>query len=163
MVTAVINVDDRVFQGLSKNPWYVTFRNDVEWKGFDLGLVFLAKLGWNGETQEPFNWRQEYIKNHNWYNVPYWTPGNARNDAARVNSIRLLEDQAVLSKDYVRLQNVSLGYSLPTAVLEKMNFDRVRFAVNIENAAVFTSWIYGDPESEREMPRIYSFSLDFTF
>jgi TonB-linked SusC/RagA family outer membrane protein len=159
----VINVDDRVFQGLSKNPWYVTFRNDVEWKGFDLGLVFLAKLGWNGETQEPFNWRQEYIKNHNWYNVPYWTPGNARNDAARVNSIRLLEDEAVLSKDYVRLQNVSLGYSLPPAVLEKMNFDRVRFAVNIENAAVFTSWIYGDPESEREMPRIYSFSLDFTF
>jgi hypothetical protein len=159
----VINVDDRTFQGYRKNPWYITFRNDLEWKGFDLGLVFLAKLGWNGETRQPFNWDQQYIKNHNWFDIPYWTPGNARNDAARVNSIRLLDHEAVLSKDYVRLQNVSLGYSLPPAVLEKMNFDRVRFAVNIENAAVFTSWIYGDPESEREMPRIYSFSLDFTF
>ena len=41
--------------------------------------------------------------------------------------------------------------------------DRVRLALNIENAAVMTEWIYGDPESEREMPRTYSFSLDFTF
>lgn len=159
----VINLDDREFLGLRQNPWYITFRNDLEWKGFDFGLVFLAKLGWYGETAEPFNWAQQYIKNHNWYNIPYWTPQNAINDAARVNSIRLLEHEAVLSKDYVRLQNVSLGYSLPANVLEKLSMDRVRLAVNIENAAVFTSWIYGDPESEREMPRIYSFSLDFTF
>ena len=63
----------------------------------------------------------------------------------------------------MRLQNASIGYSLPATVLEKAYIDRLRLAVNIENAAVFTSWIYGDPESLREMPRIYSFSLDLTF
>jgi TonB-linked SusC/RagA family outer membrane protein len=159
----VINVDDKVFLGLRNNPWYLTFRNDFEWKGFDLGVVFLAKLGYKGVTTEPFNWSQQYIKNHNWYNIPYWTPQNARNDAARVNSIRLGGHELALNRSYVRLQNVSLGYTLPAAVLDKVNMDRVRLAVNIENAAVFTPWIYGDPESQSEMPRTYSFSLDFTF
>ncbi|MBV6639537.1 MAG: SusC/RagA family TonB-linked outer membrane protein [Cyclobacteriaceae bacterium] len=159
----LINVEDKVFLGLDQNPWYVTLRNDVEWNGFDLGLVFLGKLGWLGQTIQPFNWEQGYIKNHNWRKVPYWTPNNQIDDAARINSIRLGGIQAALSKNYVRLQNVSLGYSLPSALLENINFTRVRLALNIENAAVWTPWIYGDPESEREMPRTYSFSLDFTF
>tara|TARA_Y100001980_G_C14556574_1_gene348674 strand:+ start:1504 stop:4689 length:3186 start_codon:yes stop_codon:yes gene_type:complete len=158
-----IDADDRVFLGLTENPWYITFRNDIEFRGFDLGLVFLGKLGWLGRTIQPFNWEQGYIKNHNWYKLPYWTPNNQIDDAARINSIRLLGIESALSKNYVRLQNVSLGYSLPASMLDKINFSRVRLALNIENAAVFTNWIYGDPESEREMPRTYSFSLDFTF
>ena len=43
-----IDVDDKVFLGLKNNPWYITFRNDVEFKGFDFGLVFLAKIGYKG-------------------------------------------------------------------------------------------------------------------
>ncbi|MCK5467458.1 MAG: hypothetical protein KAI99_03085, partial [Cyclobacteriaceae bacterium] len=150
-----LDVDDKVFQGLKKNPWYLTLRNDLEWKGFDLGVVFLAKLGYKDDTNYPFNNRQEYIKNHNWFNLPYWTPLNPINDAARINSISF-DNDAWISKSYLRLQNVSVGYSLPRNVLDKMNFDRVRLAINIENAGVWSEWIWGDPESEREMPRTYS-------
>jgi hypothetical protein len=157
-----IDVDDKVFLGLDNNPWYITFRNDIEYKGFDFGIVFLAKLGYKGGTNFPFNNRQEYIKNHNWYNLPYWTPNNQINDAARINSISF-GNNVWISKSYLRLQNVSLGYSLPPNILEKIYFDRVRLAFNIENAAILTDWFLGDPESEREMPRNYTFSLDFTF
>jgi TonB-linked SusC/RagA family outer membrane protein len=160
---SLINADDKVFLGLRDNPWYLTFRNDFEWKGFDFGLVFLAKIGYLGETTQPFNNSQQYIKNHNWYNIPYWTPLNPINDAAGINSKQLSGHQIAFSRSYLRLQNVSLGYSLPSSVLEKLNFDRVRLAINVENAAVFTDWPYGDPESQREMPRTYSFSLDVTF
>lgn len=158
-----INVDDRVFLGLTQNPWYTTLRNDVEFMGFDLGVVLLGKFGWLGRTIQPFNWEQGLIKNRNWNNLPYWTPNNQIDHAAKINSTRLGEVQAALSKNYVRIQNLSLGYNLPASILEKISFSRVRLAVNVENAAVFTPWIYGDPESEREMPRTYSFSLDFTF
>jgi len=157
-----IDVDDRVFLGLRNNPWYITLRNDVEYKGFDLGIVFLAKLGYIGGSNLPFNNRQDYIKNRNWFDLPYWTPNNPINDAARINSISFGND-IWMNRSYLRLQNVSLGYSLPPSLLEAMKFDRVRFAFNIDNAAVFTPWILGDPESQREMPRTYSFSLDFTF
>jgi len=157
-----IDVDDKVFLGLDNNPWYITFRNDIEFKGFDFGIVLLAKLGYLGGNNYPFNNRQEYIKNHNWFNLPYWTPNNPINDAARINSISF-GNNVYVNRSYLRLQNVSLGYSLPPSLLETINFERVRFAFNIENAAVLTDWIMGDPESQREMPRTYSFSLDFTF
>jgi hypothetical protein len=158
-----IDIDDKVFLGLSQNPWYITWRNDFTWKGFDLGIVFLAKLNYKGRTIQPFNWEQQYIKNHNWYDIPYWTPQNKINDAARINSIRLGGHEMALPRSYVRLQNISVGYSLPASLLDNIKMDRVRVAVNIENAAVMTDWIYGDPESQNEMPRTYSFSLDFTF
>lgn len=143
----------------------MTFRNDFEWKGFDFGLVFLAKLGYFGGSQEPFNNNQEYIKNHNWYKIPYWTPQNGETNFARINSINLGGGQTWINRSYLRLQNVSVGYSLPPSLTEKIKSNRVRLAVNIENAAVFTGWIreLGDPESAREMPRTYSFSLDITF
>lgn len=157
-----LDVDDKTFLGLKRNPWYITLRNDVEYKGFDLGLVFLAKLGYKDDTNYPFNNRQEYIKNHNWFNLPYWTPLNPINDAARINSISF-DNDVWISKSYLRLQNVSVGYSLPQSVLDRMKFDRVRLALNIENVFVASEWIWGDPENEREMPRTYSFSLDFTF
>lgn len=160
-----IDIDDKVFLGLTNNPWYITFRNDFEWKGFDLGLVFLGKFGWKGGTQEPFNNSQQYIKNHNWYTIPYWTPLNGQQNFARINSINLGGGNAWLNRDYIRLQNVSVGYNFPGGILDKLKANRLRLALNIENAAVFTPWerSLGDPESAREMPRTYSFSLDFTF
>lgn len=160
-----IDIDDKVFLGLTNNPWYITLRNDVEYKNFDLGVIFLARLGYKGGTSEPFNNSQQYIKNHNWYDIPYWTPLNGQNDFARINSINLGGGNAWLSQSYLRLQNISVGYSLPQNILEKVKANRVRLAVNVENVAIFTPWIkeLGDPESAREMPRTYSFSLDVTF
>ncbi len=159
----VINSDDKVFQGLSKNPWYTTLRNDVTYKGFDLGVIVLAKLGYKGGSDFPFNNRQEYIKNHNWFDLPYWLPTNPINNAARINSINLGGADYWQSKSYVRIQNIALGYNLPTDLLENIKISRARVAFNIDNVAVFTKWIIGDPESEREMPRTYSFSVDFSF
>jgi TonB-linked SusC/RagA family outer membrane protein len=160
-----IDVDDKVFLGLSNNPWYMTLRNDFEWKGLDLGLVFLAKLGYKGGSTEPFNNSEQYIKNHNWYTIPYWTPLNGQNDFARINSINLGGGNKWLNRSYLRLQNISVGYSLSPGALQKLKATRVRAALNIENVAIFTGWIkgLGDPESAREMPRTYSLSLDFTF
>jgi hypothetical protein len=161
----VINTNDKVFQGLKKNPWYMTLRNDLEWKGFDFGIILLAKLGYKGGTTHPFNNRQEYIKNHNWYTLPYWTPQNARNDAARINSINLggISSPIWLPRSYMRIQNIAMGYNLPSGILEPVKISRARVAFNIDNVAVFTKWIEGDPESMLEMPRTYSFSVDFSF
>ena len=67
------------------------------------------------------------------------------------------------SKNYLRCQNVTLGYNVSSDLLETINFSSARFAINIENAFVLTNWYMGDPESWREMPRVFSFSVDFSF
>ena len=164
----VLNTDDKVFQGTRQNPWHVTFTNDFSYKQFDIGVVFLAKLGYkgnalNGGYDLHMNNAQQYIKNHNWFNIPYWTPDNPINDYARINSITPVSVNIWVPRSYLRLQNFSLGYSIPEDILETIKFANARIAFNIENAAVFTNWELGDPESRLEMPRIYSFSVDFTF
>ncbi|HEC44890.1 MAG TPA: SusC/RagA family TonB-linked outer membrane protein [Bacteroides sp.] len=159
----VLNTDDKVFQGESSAPWYITWRNEVSYKGFDLGVVLLGKLGYKGGSIYPYNERQQYIKNHNWFNLPYWTPNNQIDDAARVNSIKVTDTDIWVNRSYVRLQQVAFGYNIPANITAPIRISRARLGFNIENAAVFTKWIEGDPESMREMPRIYTFSIDFSF
>lgn len=159
----VINSGDKIFQGLRKNPWYGTFTNNFQWRGIDVGVILLAKLGYKGGTDYPFNNRQEYIKNHNWFNLPYWTPNNPINDGARINSIRLGNANYYASKSYVRVQNISVGYSLPASLLNQLKLGaEVRLAFTVENAAILSNWIIGDPESDQEMPRVFSFSINTT-
>jgi len=161
----VLNTDDKVFQGLTKNPWYITFRNDFTWKNFDAGIVFLSKLGYKGGSSYPFNQDQTLIKNHNWYSdINYWMPDNQLTDFARINSIRLNSGmQIYVPRDYLRLQNVSIGYNIPSDLLETIKFSRARIAFNAENVFVLTQWYDGDPENRLEMPRVWSFSVDFSF
>ncbi len=159
----VLNIDDKIYQGLNSNPWYITFRNEVEYKGFDLGVILLAKLGYKGGSDYPFNEDQTYIKNHNWFDLPFWTPSNPINTAARINSLMLSNEAYYQNRSYLRIQNISLGYNLSASALSKMRISRMRLALNVDNAAVFTKWIQGDPESQREMPRTYSLSIDFSF
>jgi TonB-linked SusC/RagA family outer membrane protein len=159
----IINTDDKVFQGNSWPSTYITFRNELVWKGFDLGVIFVAKMGYKGGSIYPYNERQQYIKNHNWFNMPYWTPQNQIDDAARVNSIKLTDTEIWVNRSYLRLQNVALGYNIPSNLLSAIRISRARVAFNIDNAAVFTNWIEGDPESMTEMPRVYTFSIDFSF
>lgn len=157
----VLNSADKVFQGLTKNPWYLTLTNSLQFKGFDVGVILLAKMGYYGGTGEPFNNSQSYIKNHNWYNLPYWTPNNQIDNAARINSIRLGNATYFQSKSYLRIQNISIGYQVPVNLLNNMKLgSSVRLAFTVENAGILTSWIEGDPESTREMPRVFSFSVN---
>ena len=91
-------------------------------------------------------------------------PDNQLSDFARINSIRLNSDMRIyVPRDYLRLQNLSLGYNLPSDLLEGIKVSRARVAFNAENVFVLTQWYQGDPESNVEMPRTFSFSLDVSF
>ena len=158
-----LNTADKVFQGLTSAPWYITFRNDFSYRNFDLGIIFFSKIGYKGGSDYPFNNQEDYIKNHNWYKIPYWTPENRINDGARVNSIQLGNMMSWIPRSYLRFQNLSLGYNLPENLLGKIHFGSARVAFNIDNVGVLTKWKFGDPESQSELPRIYSFSVDLSF
>ena len=158
-----LNTADKVFQGLRSAPWYMTFRNDFSYRNFDMGIILFSKIGYKGGSDYPFNNQEDYIKNHNWYKIPYWTPENRINDGARVNSIQLGNMESWIPRSYLRFQNLSLGYNLPENLLGKIHFGSARVAFNIDNVGVLTKWKFGDPESQSELPRIYSFSVDLSF
>ncbi|HZK63463.1 MAG TPA: hypothetical protein VFC34_04920, partial [Puia sp.] len=50
-------------------------------------------------------------------------------------------------KSYLRLKHLAIGYSLPLALIKKINVSKIRIYVSAENLLTFTKFKFGDPES----------------
>ena len=62
------------------------------------------------------------------------------NDNDRL-STRYIEDGS-----YIRIKNITLGYTFPKAMLTKVNIDNVRLYMNVQNLYTFTKYMGFDPE-----------------
>ncbi len=78
----------------------------------------------------------------------------------------------LLSAAYIRIKNITIGYTLPKALTRKMNIDRVRFFVSGENIAEWSEVSdYFDPEAVTDdgwgyaypFQRRYSFGVNIDF
>jgi TonB-linked SusC/RagA family outer membrane protein len=88
-------------------------------------------------------------------------------------------DRFVEDGSYLRIQNVSIGYNLPKALLKKMEISNVKLYVNLQNLYTFTKYKGYDPEigtmtsagnqlngidsGRYPSPRIYTVGLNVTF
>ena len=83
----------------------------------------------------------------------YWTVTNPSNEAP---SPAFLDDiywgrkgaqlQNYKNTSYTRLQNITLGYTLPKSVVQSMNMERLRIYANITNPILITDFRGHDPE-----------------
>ena len=69
---------------------------------------------------------------------------------------------------FIRLQNVSLGYTLPASILHQKVFSSLRVYFDMNNLVVFTPYKGLDPETDAYAAaypnaRTYTFGLDVTF
>jgi TonB-linked SusC/RagA family outer membrane protein len=104
-------------------------------------------------------------------NVPRLVPGSDNPNLAI--SSRFLEDGS-----YLRIQNVSLGYNLPTPLINKVRLTRLRVYATIQNLMTFTNYSGFDPEigaynqrallmnidnGRYPMPRTYTVGVNLEF
>lgn len=155
----VINNLDRKFMGSSGDRYTFGGRINLDYKGFDFGLVFqgVAKKNFylGSSYIEPLSggWltpSQEYADN-------YWSVNNTpeQNLAAkyprlsstsRSNNYRG-SDFWIKNGAYVKIKTLSLGYTLPSKVLEKINASKIRLFVAGNDLFTFDSLPDGvDPE-----------------
>ena len=162
----VIDFDDQVFQGNRAPQYRVGLRNDFDYKNFDLSIFANALLGYKGVNNEHFNFKVQQQR-LNKIKTPYWTEDNPVNDWARLDSknsspaTNWYDD-----KSFIRLQNITLGYTFPKKVLDKLNFKSLRIYTNIQNLPAFTlgEWDYRwDVETSVPTPILSSFGLDLSF
>ena len=59
--------------------------------------------------------------------------------------------------DFIRINNISLGYTLPTKIISKIGVSKFKAYVQVQNAAVFTKYKGLDPEVSTNG----GFGLDF--
>lgn len=92
------------------------------------------------------------------------------------NTNNRISDRFVEDGSYLRIKNVSVGYTFPKKLLSKYQIDNLRVYVNVQNLFTFTNYDGYDPEigsynvllknidnARYPSQRIYTFGLNVTF
>ncbi|TMM58413.1 TonB-dependent receptor [Maribacter algarum] len=172
----VITPDDRIILGSDVPDIYGGFNNKFSYKGIDLGIFFTYRLG--HMLQSNFHaGNNSLFGRYNNLDVDYWTIDNPTNAFPRPNENQERpRDGSTLTYfggGFLKLRNISLGYTLPESVTEKLGMDRLRFSISGQNLFFITDFETFDPEVGEDegaldsgiVPsnKMWSFSLNATF
>ena len=143
-----ITSDDRTKIGKPTPDWSYGLNLNADWKGFDLNVFF---QGVYGADVFDATWRQDIASG----NYPTWVLQRWTGEGTS-NSLPLLKlgdsknwvcsDIYVQDGSYLRLKNISLGYTLPRNITKKVNIERFRVYVRAENLFTWTKYGGFDPE-----------------
>lgn len=148
----LIDDNDRTVIGCGQPLHTGGFGNTFNFHGFDLNIFFSWSYG-----NDVINANRLYFENGSITNTNQlktytnrWTPENSTSDIPRVGadiaSMFVYSSRVVEDASFLRLRNVTLGYTLPRKVLRKMHFDTMRFYVSAENLWTLTNYSGPDPE-----------------
>lgn len=149
----VVNDDDRTYIDGQYPDFEYSFNFSSSWKNFDFSFFFQGVEGRNIFVKDwgvqPFvqgsppttHWRDRWTPENPSTTMPkiYW--GFNAPDKISRNSTYYLQDAS-----YLRLKNVTLGYSLPKDVVERINIKKLRLYVSGDNLLTFTDYFGLDPE-----------------
>jgi len=138
----VENPGDRRVIGNSTPRYQYGFRADFGFRGFDLGF-FLQGLGkrdlWAGGDFVTPGWRYAEA----WYahQMDYWTEDNpnafyyrpTRQDQSNTSRNYIPQTRYLMDMSYLRLKNLTLGYTLPKSVTDRAKISKLRLFFSGEN------------------------------
>lgn len=177
--TKTFSLDHRVFAGSVMPDYIGGFNSAAEYKGFDLSVLFTYVIGGKiydnsgkyqlmGVSKKNWNFREDFLdrwtKPGDIAKYPRLTtdatnyPGLPSED--QFNSTMFLHDAS-----YLRLRELSLGYSVPRRALEKWKIRSLKFYLSGSNLLTFTKYPGGDPEITRdfENPQDRNLSPNVTY
>ena len=70
--------------------------------------------------------------------------------------------QKLYNRSFVRLDNITLGYTIPQEITRKASLERVHLTLGVNNVCTFDSWEYGDPETGGFANRQFQFGINVT-
>ena len=141
--------NDRKVLGNDVPKAYGGISNSFEFKGFDFSFFFYYRLGFMIRS-EFSNSQATMQARYNNLKVDYWTIDNPTNDYPRPNknqeSITYGGSLQYMDGGFVKLRNVTLGYTLPTTIAEKMKMSSLRLYVTAQNPLIWSKYKLFDPE-----------------
>jgi len=127
------------------------FNIDLDWRSFDLNMFWYGSFGndiFTGGTRRhdlPMpNWKEDVLDR--------WTEENPSTTHPRVTirdpngNYTRPSDFFVEDGSFVRLRNISLGYTLPPRITDRAGASRLRVYVAAQNLLTFTGYSGHDPE-----------------
>ncbi|WP_229598832.1 TonB-dependent receptor [Runella limosa] len=149
-----INADDRTIIGNNQPDFIYGMTNSLSFKGFDLGITVQGIQG--GQI---LNLSRRFIENLegsqnqlstvlNRWRSPQ-DPGNGvvpRANQRTTGNNNAISSRWVESASYFRVRNITLGYNLPKATLERVKIQSLRLYGGIQNAFTSTKYLGFNPE-----------------
>ncbi len=170
--TAVYNDKDKIFHGPKHAPFFLSMRNDFTlWKDFTISFTFYSKFGHksaSGEYRNADNPSDIITHGLNTYEKEYWTPENQSEYFGRLMAqgpTGATGVNRVISRNFLRLSDLTFGYTLPKKWTSKAFMERVRVTFGIKNLFTINppKWSYGDPENWGVGNRVFNFGINVTF
>ncbi|NQD71958.1 SusC/RagA family TonB-linked outer membrane protein [Sphingobacterium shayense] len=171
-ITPVYNDLDKEFLGETTPPYHWSLRNEfVLWKDFTFAFQLYSYMGHKSLSGNYLNndddgGRMQYAL----ANLPekeYWTPDNPTNEFGRIEAAGptgAAGAQKLYNRSFIRLDNISVGYTLPERWTSMYNLNRVKVFGSVRNTATWAQeWIYGDPETGDWASRTFTLGLNLTF
>jgi TonB-linked SusC/RagA family outer membrane protein len=148
----LIDDRDRVNLGSPHPKMVYGFNADFNYKGFDLGLFFLGNAGvkiFNADRMQgldptySFNMYEE-VKDR-------WTGPGTSNTIPRMTTRRnnrnyRTSDMFIEKGDFLRLKNLSIGYTLNDKLTNRLGIGKTRFYITGQNVFTVTGYSGLDPE-----------------
>lgn len=148
----VINDEDRTYIGNPTPKWMFAMGNDFYWKGFDLSIFFQGVAGNKIFNANRIWWEGMSLpQNQTVATLNRWTGEGTSNEMPRAiygdpNKNTRISDRYVENGSYLRLKNVTLGYTLPKAITRKFMVEDLRFFFTGQNLLTITGYSGFDPE-----------------
>jgi TonB-linked SusC/RagA family outer membrane protein len=174
-----ITVLDRDFIGHREADYQFGISNNLTYKNFSLKF-FLSSIQGGIGPNDPwagaggFYGLTTYVGNNHFSDIDYWSPSNPNAEFNRANSSAGGVDYIPFKdRSFVRLQDISLGYTMDKELVKKAGLVNVKFYVSGKNLATWTKWQGWDPETvsglgintSTGLPvmKSYNLGLDITF
>jgi len=161
-------LENKKFVGSSLPKYTFGLNNSFRYQGFDLSFLIYASTGAKLYDQtlsyidtDGASWQWAYYKDAD---KNYWTtpgqnaerpkpiPGGNSNSSSP--STRYLE-----SGNYLRLRNVTLGYTLPGTIAQKLRLSSLRIFVNAVNLLTITNYKGVDPEGDQSGNDVFKYPV----
>jgi TonB-dependent starch-binding outer membrane protein SusC len=145
----VLNNNDRTIVGNPHPKFIWGLNNGFMWRNFDLNVFFQGSQG-NDILSYTLMELDLLAGNNNATTnaLRRWSPENPNTDVpkAALGRTRRVSTRWIYDGSYIRLKNLSLGYNLPSSVVNRLNMNGLRIYVSAQNILTVTDYPGYDPE-----------------
>ena len=143
----VINVSDKVDLGNGLPKYTFGFNFNLAWKGFDLSANFTGAAGF--QIAQSYRNPDSSQANYSRRILKRWTGEGTSNEIPRVTygdvGNWLFSDLYLQDGDYIRLQNLTMGYDFKKLISWK-GLSKMRLYFQVQNLFTLTKYDGMDPE-----------------
>jgi TonB-linked SusC/RagA family outer membrane protein len=145
----VVNTSDKHYLGTAQPKFTFGLSNQLNYKGFDLSFLFQGAYG-----NKLFNFLQQKLElttlnlNVSAKLLDRYSATNPNGTMPRATNAPVSQVADIYIEDgsYVRLKNLTFGYSLPKGFVSKAGIKQLRFYVTAQNILTWTKYTGLDPE-----------------